>query len=121
DEVARAGDHARDALLEWSELEASIGEIGAAAELAERAGDRLRAALLWERDEQFGEAVRVLGAGATTPEVRAQMARLKEEAGDHLGAARLYRQLGKLDEAIRAYEAASAFAEAAAAVLEQLG
>jgi molecular chaperone DnaK len=121
DEVTRAGDNARSVLLEWSELEASIGEIGTGAELAERAGDRLQAALLWERDEQFGEAVRVLGAGATTPDVRARMARLKEEAGDHLGAARLYRRLGKLDEAIRAYEAASAFAEAAAAVFEQLG
>jgi len=121
DEVARAGDDARGVLLAWSELEASIGETAIAAELAERAGDRLQAALLWERDEQFGEAVRVLGAGATTPEVRARMARLKEEAGDQLGAARLYRRLGKFDEAIRAYEAAGAFAEATAAMFEQLG
>jgi molecular chaperone DnaK len=121
DEVARAGDDARGVLLAWSELEASIGEISIAAELAERAGDRLQAALLWERDAQFGEAVRVLGAGATTPEVRARMARLKEEAGDQRGAARLYRRLGKLDEAIRAYEAAGAFGEAAAAMFDQLG
>jgi molecular chaperone DnaK len=121
DEVARAGDDARGPLLAWSELEASVGETAIAAELAERGGDRLQASLLWERDAQFGEAVRVLGAGATTPEVRARMARLKEEAGDQLGAARLYRRLGRLDEAIRGFEAAGAFAEAAAAMLEQLG
>lgn len=116
-----SGSESRRLLLEWSAFEESASEIGPAAELAERAGELLQASILWERDRQYGEAVRVLGPRAAFPEVKARVARLRQEAGDHLGAARLYQHIGDTDSAIQAFTAAGAFAAAAQALLDKLG
>jgi molecular chaperone DnaK len=122
-EITRSANHHDRcvAYRAWSEIEEAAGEIARAAQLAEEAGDYLRASLLWESDEKYGEALRALGPHAKQEAVYGRTAELMERGGDPLGAAPLYERIGQLEDAQRAYEAARDYGAAAHCLLSQIG
>jgi molecular chaperone DnaK len=105
----------------WSALEEAAGNTVQAAKLAEDAGDYYKASLLWESDEKYGEAMRVLGQHSDRGAVLAKMAEIAERGGDHATAGNLYENAHLLHEACRAYTAAGQYADAARCLRSQLG
>lgn len=124
DLAARPAEQRREALLRCSAFEELAGEWSGAALLLEQAGelaDRLRASQLWERDEQYGEAVRALGPLSDRDEVQLRMAQLRESGGDPAGAAVLFEHLRRWSDARRAHEAAGQWLEAARCYRQEHG
>lgn len=123
-DAASSAEARRGAILTSSAFEEAAREWAEAALLLERTGewdDRLRASQLWERDEQFGEAVRALGSFADRSEAQLRLAQLRESGGDDTGAAAIYEHLGKWRDALRAYESAGRLAQAAHCYLKEHG
>src|SRR5262249_18024976 len=103
----------RGFFLFWSAFEEAVGDRVRAAQLAEEAGDFYRASLLWESDEQYGEALRALGRDGDRQEVLALMAELAERGGDLAKAASLYEQCRRFEDACRVHTANGRFDDAA--------
>jgi molecular chaperone DnaK len=114
-------EEARAVYLRWSKVEEAAGEKAQAAQLAEKGGDYVAASLLWEADEKYGEALRVLGRQAPRAEILARMAELSEHGGDFVRAGTLYEQAERTAEACQSYRAAGQYGDAARCLLRQLG
>lgn len=112
---ARPADRAA-AYAAWSRFEEQGGDLSAAAQRAEDAGELYRAHRLYRQAERFGEADRVL-QGEQTADGLASRASAREAGGDLIGAARLYEEAGQPAQALERYERAGDLAAAARCLL----
>jgi molecular chaperone DnaK len=116
---ARPADRAA-ASAAWSRFEEQGGDLSAAAQRAEDAGELYRAHRLYRQAERFGEADRVL-QGEQTADGLASRASAREAGGDLIGAARLYEEAGQPAEALQRYERAGDLSAATRCLLDWRG